>query len=220
MSDMFNFDLSAKRVRLSDADLVSALQAATEKFEGEYFSTTQYDDLPGKRPHSATIIQRFGSWKKALALIGIEGVRNRQYSPEDMVDNLESAWKQLGYPPGKRQIASIGARISESPYKRHWGSVHAACEALASFHVGRISRDILLAGATNITSRKTVPLNDRWKVLKRDNYRCAKCGASPAVDHNIVLEIDHILAVANSGGNELDNLQTLCQKCNQGKKDR
>jgi hypothetical protein len=197
-----------------------ALQVAAEAFGTSYFTTTQYDGLSGKRPHSATITDRFGSWKKALALIGISGGRERQHSAEQLIQNLEAVWKELGYPPGKRQIATFGAKISESPYKRHWGSVRAACEALATFHNGSISREKLLTGNITASQRTTIPLKDRWAVLKRDNYRCARCGASPSNDHQVELEVDHIHPVARGGENELENLQTLCRKCNQGKKDR
>jgi hypothetical protein len=78
-----------------------------------------------------------------LALIGISGGRERRYSPEELVDNLEKAWKKLGFPSGKRQIKGLADRISEEPYKRHWGSVRHACERLAAFHDGQISRDTL-----------------------------------------------------------------------------
>lgn len=220
MNDGFNFDLKAKRTRLSDGDLIVALQDAAGALGEAYFTSTQYDSLAGKRPHSATIIDRFDSWKKALALIGIAGGRERRHSPEQLIANLEAAWKQLGYPPGKRQIADLGEGISESPYKRHWGSVRTACEGLAAFHEGKISREQLLAGGIEEPTRTTIPLKDRWAVLKRDNYRCKKCGASPSSDHKVELEVDHINPVARGGGNKLENLQTLCRNCNQGKKDR
>ena len=220
MSDGFRFDLKAKRTRLSDGDLVAALQSAAKALGESYFTSPQYDGLPGKRPHSATIIDRFGSWKKALALIGIAGGRQRRHSPEQLIANLEAVWKHLGFPPGKRQIAELGERISESPYKRHWGSVRAACEMLAAFHERKISREHLLAGNTGKLTRTTIPLQDRWAVLKRDNYRCTKCGASPSSDHQVELEVDHIISVAKGGKNARHNLQTLCRKCNQGKKDR
>ena len=176
--------------------------------------------MPGMRPHSATIIERFGSWKKALALIGITGGRERKHSPEQLVANLEKIWKELRYPPGKSQIADLGDRISESPYRRHWGSVRAACEALAAFHGGKISREKLIAGSVSDSVRTTIPLRDRWSVLKRDNYRCTRCGANPSSDHAVELEVDHIIPIARGGSNEIKNLQTLCWKCNQGKKDR
>ena len=220
MNAEFKFDLAAKRTRLSDGDLVDALQAAAETFDLRYFTSTEYDGLSGKRPHSATVIHRLGSWKKALSLIGISGGRERQYSPEQLVQNLEAVWKELGYPPGKRQIATLGEKISESPYRRHWGSSRTACESLAGFHKGKLSREKLLAGDLSEHNRTAIPLNDRWAVLKRDHYRCVLCGASPSNDHNVELEIDHIIPVAKGGGNELENLQTLCWKCNQGKKDR
>ncbi len=220
MSEKFFFDINQKRLRLSDGELVDALQTAAEAFSNEYFTTTQYDDLDGKRPHSATIIERFGSWKKALALVGISGGRERRHSPEQLIQNLEIIWRELGMPPGKRQIATLGERISETPYKRHWGSVRSACEALAKFHSGKISREILLIGNTESFLRTTIPLKDRWAVLKRDNYRCTSCGACPSIDHQVELEVDHIQPVARGGANGPENLQTLCRKCNQGKKDR
>ncbi len=176
MTEAFNFDLKAKRTRLSDGDLIAALEGAVLTLGEGYFSSTDYDALSGKRPCSDTIIDRFGSWKKALALIGIRGGRERRYLPDRLIHNLEDAWKLLGYPPGKRQIAKLGEKISERPYVNHWGSVHAACEALAAFHNGEISKEQLLAGNAEKPTRKTIPLKDRWAVLKRDNYRCTKCG--------------------------------------------
>jgi hypothetical protein len=220
MSDTFHFDLQAKRTRLTDGNLIAALQTVAEKFGEGYFTSPQYDALLGKRPHSSTIIERFGSWKKALALVGIRGGRERRYSPQQLIKNLEAVWRELGYPPGKRNIARLGEKISERPYKRQWGSVRAACEALAAFHDGNISKERLLAGRFYGTVRKTIPLKDRWAVLRRDNYRCTKCGASPSNDHKVELEVDHINPVARGGGNETENLQTLCRSCNQGKKNR
>jgi 5-methylcytosine-specific restriction endonuclease McrA len=226
MSDEFKFDLSVKRTRLSDEALLLALKAAAEKFNSNYFPSTQYDGLPGKRPHSATIIERFGSWKQALLRIGISGGRERRYSPEQLVQNLEAVWKELGFAPGKRQVSSRGEGISERPYINHRGSLRAACEALEAFHSKRISRDKLLAGNKTAFRRTTIPLNIRHFVMERDNHRCVKCGAASSDGKHVRLEVDHIHPIhpadanAKSGGNELENLQTLCWECNQGKKNR
>ena len=220
MAGDFKFDLAAKRTRLSDEDLMVALQVAAKTFNESYFTSMQYDGLSGNLPHSSTVIERFGSWKRSLELIGIVGGRERRHSPAQLIGNLEAVWKELGFRPGKRQIAAHGAGISESPYRRHWGSLLSACERLAEFHDGSISREQLLAGSTTAAPRVTIPLKDRWAVLKRDSYRCAKCGASPSSDHTVELEVDHIHPVIRGGGNSLDNLQALCRKCNQGKKDR
>jgi len=57
----------------------------------------------------------------------------------------------------------------------------------------------------------------RFDVFKRDGFRCVYCGRrSPEV----ILEVDHVLALANGGTDELDNLVTSCTDCNRGKSDR
>lgn len=63
--------------------------------------------------------------------------------------------------------------------------------------------------------RQPIPDRVRHEVFKRDGYRCRECGASR--DEGATLEIDHIIPVANGGTNDIDNLQTLCKKCNRGK---
>ena len=59
----------------------------------------------------------------------------------------------------------------------------------------------------------------RYQVLKRDNFKCCACGASPAKDPAVELHIDHILPWSKGGETTLENLQTLCSKCNIGKSD-
>lgn len=51
----------------------------------------------------------------------------------------------------------------------------------------------------------------RILVFKRDNYRCVKCQCTQQ------LSIDHIKPVVAGGGDEPDNLQTLCRSCNSSK---
>lgn len=68
-------------------------------------------------------------------------------------------------------------------------------------------------------TRREVSLTMRFQVMKRDNFRCCICGASPAKDPSIELHIDHIIPWSKGGETELDNLQTLCSKCNLGKGD-
>lgn len=57
----------------------------------------------------------------------------------------------------------------------------------------------------------------RWKVLARDGFRCRYCGA---MGGDAVLVVDHAHPVARGGRNNIDNLITACEPCNQGKSDR
>lgn len=59
----------------------------------------------------------------------------------------------------------------------------------------------------------------RFEVLKRDYFTCRMCGASPSKDPSVVLHIDHIIPWSKGGETVIDNLQTLCSKCNLGKSD-
>jgi 5-methylcytosine-specific restriction endonuclease McrA len=59
----------------------------------------------------------------------------------------------------------------------------------------------------------------RYQVLTRDDSRCQRCGATPQTD-GVILHVDHIIPVSKGGRTELDNLQTLCERCNLGKSDR
>jgi len=54
----------------------------------------------------------------------------------------------------------------------------------------------------------------RWKILKRDNFRCVLCGAD-ATDRK--LHIDHIDPVSLGGKSNSKNLRVLCDSCNIGR---
>jgi len=54
----------------------------------------------------------------------------------------------------------------------------------------------------------------RFYILKRDKFTCQYCGRSAP---EVILEVDHILAVANGGDSNNKNLITACRDCNAGK---
>lgn len=64
------------------------------------------------------------------------------------------------------------------------------------------------------SSRKAVPKKTRFDIFKRDLFTCQYCGAHPP---GVLLHVDHIVAVANGGTNDKDNLTTACEPCNAGK---
>ena len=55
---------------------------------------------------------------------------------------------------------------------------------------------------------------DRFLTFRRDNFTCQYCGRTPP---EAVLECDHVVARANGGRDDLDNLITACRTCNIGK---
>lgn len=55
-------------------------------------------------------------------------------------------------------------------------------------------------------ARKRLP-----ELIARDGQRCKRCGTTEKIT------VDHIVALANGGTNDLDNLQLLCRDCNSAK---
>ncbi len=67
------------------------------------------------------------------------------------------------------------------------------------------------------TARAPIAKGLRFEVLKRDSFKCQYCGATAP---EVVLHIDHIEALANGGANDITNLITACEGCNNGKSDK
>jgi 5-methylcytosine-specific restriction protein A len=65
------------------------------------------------------------------------------------------------------------------------------------------------------TTRIRIPPEVRKYVFERDNFQCQSCGK---IYLETNLNIDHIIPLARGGSNDISNLQTLCQTCNQKKK--
>lgn len=62
--------------------------------------------------------------------------------------------------------------------------------------------------------RKPISKSLRFDVFQRDHFTCQYCGRKAP---DVVLEVDHIKPVARGGGNEITNLVTACEECNNGK---
>lgn len=60
----------------------------------------------------------------------------------------------------------------------------------------------------------------REMIKARDNYTCQKCGISIQEEPHLLLEIDHIIPISKNGKTTINNLQTLCWKCNRQKSNK
>lgn len=63
-------------------------------------------------------------------------------------------------------------------------------------------------------ARKTISKRLRFEIFKRDEFTCQYCGSSPP---GALLQLDHIIAVAEGGTDDTHNLTTACSDCNSGK---
>ncbi len=168
--ESFTFDMGAKRKKHSDEAILEQLREFGEEVGGRAFLMTEFESWRGRRVGMSTILSRFGSWRGALSRVGLTGGKVRAYTPAELVERIEHAWKVLGWRPGHHSLMRI-SKVSTFPYKRHWGSLRSACERVAAFHAGEISREELLRRVPEHerkmrARRKGIPVDVRWRVLK------------------------------------------------------
>ncbi len=65
-----------------------------------------------------------------------------------------------------------------------------------------------------MSSRREIGDGRRYRILKRDGFRCRYCGAHGS---EVELQVDHVQPVSSGGSNALSNLMTACRRCNSGK---
>lgn len=130
-----------------------------------------------------------------------------------------NVWEHLGKQPTRRDLDNKISEFSQSPYNRRFKSW---TDALKLFVIWANDEELSAPKENQNLSVKPkngrdVSLRLRFQVLRRDNFTCVQCGASPAKNPSVELHIDHIMPWSKGGDTVYENLQTLCSKCNLGK---
>jgi len=182
---------------------------------------------------SETIHVRFG-WNNALKKADLEISVQQNISDEELFNNLEELWVKLGRQPGRRDMILPFSRYSERPYINRFKTWRKALEAFIEYVNQEENSQTIedkeipkenIENSVNFNQKNTrktkrdINWRLRFIVMKRDNFKCQKCGRSPATDPTIILHVDHKIAWANGGETILENLETLCSVCNIGKSD-
>lgn len=84
---------------------------------------------------------------------------------------------------------------------------------------GSEEEDFVFSEIPELDSYSFVRAGKWWDVLARDKWKCLSCGRSARED-GVLLEVDHIIPRSKGGSDDINNLQTLCKKCNIGKSNR
>ncbi len=203
---------------VSNEELLADLRRIFNLNTGCLMSRKAYKELGGI--YGTTVYHdRFGSWNKALAMVGIPLAHEINISDQRLFENILILWQHHGKQPSRTQLSSSLSKISQGPYNRRFGSWGKALEAFVNY---ANSSDAELKNEENkiAEQRKTgrdPSLRLRWRVLQRDRFTCCSCGKSPAITLGIELHVDHIKPWSKGGDTVIDNLQTLCSGCNLGK---
>lgn len=204
-------------VVVSNDEIVADMRRVASESGGGSLPNRLYQSH-GKYSHT-TASKRFGSWNAALKAAGLRVLNKVDVTDEDLFGNIEQIWVRLGRQPRKRELVPPLSRYSEHPYARRFGSWRQALEAFIRWAENASdgdSRPVDLGHRRRQTSRDPNSAL-RWRVAKRDGFRCRHCGKSPALNAGVTLHIDHIVPWSKGGETVLGNLQTLCSECNIGK---
>ncbi len=178
-----------------------------------------------------TILQRYGTWKRALNAAGLSHLNvqryaGSRYTDEQCLENLASVWTHYGRQPRFREMNKPPSAVGTSAYITRWRTWRVALESFVEWANRDATNDIQSDAGIDETSRRVIHTEAdcrdvrpglRFKVFMRDRFRCLACGRSPATHLNVELHADHVVSVYDGGKTIYENLQTLCQDCNLGK---
>lgn len=220
----------------TDDDVILDLKRVANIYQSRSLTAKEYDKYG--RYFSSTLIKRYGSWNSILKLAGMELNLNRNFTNEEMLAEIERVWIFLGRQPTTTDIKNGVSKFSLQSYARRFGGWRGALQTFIDYvNTEDISPSNMLliqkqtckevnketsTKKENNTSHRTsrdINLRFRFRVMQRDNFKCCICGASPAKDPSVELHVDHIVPWSKGGETTIDNLQTLCSKCNLGKSD-
>lgn len=219
-----------KRINIPREELLADLKRVAGIVGAQGVSKSTYEPL-GKFSQE-TFARTFGSWVKALAEVGLEPSSN--WKPKSTVDdlfkNMAEVWEHVGRQPKQSDFRPPISRYHAATYKNRFGSWRKGLEAFVEAANGEESSEtegLTEAPETAVSvpnkAQKRTNRNPSWRlhflVTRRDRFSCQACGRSPASEAGVVLNIDHIKAWSKGGETVMENLQTLCQKCNAGKSD-
>lgn len=229
--------------RIKNEDYYADLQRIAKQLNKD---TVLYEEYRQYGKYAAEhVFSRFKTWDKALLAAGLQptGLARSRIDEQTLFDELERIWTKLGRQPTSTDITKGNiSKYSLDTYKRRFGGWRNALKAFVEYinldsseeideeelKENKINDQENISKTVNVekplqkkehrTSRN-INARMRFKILKRDNFKCCACGASPAKDPSVDLHVDHIIPWAKGGETVVDNLQTLCSKCNLGKGD-
>ncbi len=177
---------------------------------------------------------RFGSTEKAIreAELTISNHAKR-YTDNECFENLLTVWTFYGRPPSYQEMKNHPSIVGPKAYLTRWKTWRKALRAFVDRMDSDLTEDASKAHLANplplaeIFPAKQVRTKDedkhkiklglRYKVLKRDSFKCVLCGRSPANNPGLELHIDHIEPFCIGGKTVEANLRTTCADCNLGK---
>jgi len=212
------------RPEISDDELITDMKRVAQEIAPKKMTQKLYNEK-GKFS-STTINDRFG-WNKALIELNLKVSLRVDLTEQELFQNLEAVWVNLGHVPRRRDMVKSNSEFSERPYLNKYGSWRKALEAFVEYinsdsseplrqdeNVSQVlSTDIKKTPFKHKTKRD-ISARLKVQVLIRDGNKCKLCGVT-VTGKNI--HFDHIKPWSKGGETVVENLQVLCAEHNLAK---
>ena len=197
-----------RRYDKNDLLMEEILRQSAEAFREDFYGINENKRL-------------YDQYLKKFASVGATPLQNVNISgvPEKVFYSIEQEAIQ------KMRLASPTTSFSRSVqvlyYTPQRGNKHEFNRDYPSDRLIELQEEIRKAETHKVQrneERSKMTNSLRYDVLKRDGFRCVLCGAS--ADDDVKLHVDHIVPVSKGGQTTMENLRTLCNRCNTGKRDK
>lgn len=210
------FEYQEYHHQITDKEILDDLKRVVQENNLVSLTMKEYDELGTY--DSSTVSRHFRTWNQALQKAGIK-INNQFWTEEELFDNIEKVWIAKCAQPSRRDVDNKNiSTISSGAYIRKFGKWSNALKAFVEYENGYdIANNPTILYEESHKTPRDVNYRLKFLVMKRDNFKCCICGASPSKNPNIELHIDHKIPWSKGGETEINNLQTLCSECNLGK---
>ena len=215
-----NFEIKIPTQKLIREDLLQDLKRVSNLLGSDTIKAADYNQH-GKYAYTS-FRNHFGTWKNALEEASLNRGRNWGSTIEDLLVNLKDVWIKLGRQPKYDEMTIPFSKFSSTAYAHKFGNWTKTLIAFQKYleedgEIESLSSFEVTPSTDGHKTKRNPNWRLRFKVMKRDNFRCVACGRSPAKNPEVELHVDHIKPWSKGGETVIENLQTLCVKCNLGK---
>jgi hypothetical protein len=228
---------------VTKAQVLEELEKVAEYYNFIEFSRQKFEKVASFG--SGVITRQFdGSWRKALDSLNIHlmnkgitlsprlSTRNQVHSDKELFDEIGRIWKLVGHQPSLTEWREANPKILYNFVNFRFSRWIKACSEYIEYVMGNEIREdnfIIpdqLPKKTQLKARyfyknsnyRNITILSRMKILRRDNFCCVFCGKSPVTDNSTKLHIGHIKPFSQGGSCSMENLQTICNECNNRKR--
>lgn len=214
------FELETYHRNTSEKELIDDIVRVANFLKKDSVTIDEYNE--NGEYHATTLTRRFGSWFAALEKAGLKKTRTLGVTDEEYFQNLEEVWTKLGRQPKYNDMQKPLSRYVAGAYEYRFGTWRKALEKFVEYlnqeDVPKIDKEKLESKPIKRhKTKRSISWRLRFIVMRQDEFKCKICGRSPATDPKIRLHVDHIIPWSKGGETILENLQTLCSRCNIGK---